>query len=110
MPKPSQLFHALLPAGYRCCLASGSAPWHVLPGLLLGIDAGDVWCRSGKHCIDGRVNWIDAGGEDISRRPASQSMVGDSPTAADGVVAGSSGLAAGCQWSLKLLVITQRPF
>ena len=43
VPQPVQLLRALLSQGGRSSLASGPTPRRVLPGLLLGTDAGHVW-------------------------------------------------------------------
>lgn len=44
---------------YRCFPEPRPASRNVVPGWLLGFDAGDVWYWNGKHDLDGRIDWSD---------------------------------------------------
>ena len=59
VPQPVQLLRALLSQRGRSSLAPGPAPRRVLPGLLLGADAGHVWHRRGQLALDGSADWGD---------------------------------------------------
>ena len=66
MSQPVQLLLALLSPGGRSSLAPGSAPRRVLPGLLLGLDAGHVWDWREQPAVDGAADRGDGRREDLS--------------------------------------------
>jgi hypothetical protein len=104
VPQPVQLLRALLSQRSRGSLAVGSAPRRLLPGLLLGADAGHVWTRNEQPGLDGCADRGNGGGEDVPRRPAPEPYHRICAATAGGFVAGSSRVAfAG--WSIGAAMV-----
>lgn len=57
VPQPVQLLRALLSQG-GSSLAPGPPPWCVLPGELLGTDAGHVWDWREQPAVDGAADRV----------------------------------------------------
>src|SRR5439155_11233972 len=98
--QPVQLLRTLLPQRGWSRLASRSAPRWLLPGLLLGADAGDVWCWDGKSGVDGGADRGNGDGKDVSRRSAFESGDRDCVAAAGCALADSSCLAT--EWECRV--------
>src|SRR5258708_28033161 len=109
VPQPFQLLHALLPPGSRSRLAHGAAPLHVLPGLLLRLDAGHVWDRGEQPAVDGAADGSHGCREDLSGWTATQPADWDRLAGLGGPLAGSSCPAPG--WLCGLTTFLQpNPF
>src|SRR2546422_62813 len=94
---------ALLSPGGRSSLAPGSAPRRVLPGLLLGLDAGHVWDWREQPAVDGAADRGDGRREDRTFRAEAQPADRDRLAGPRGPLAGSSCLALGRHWGLSTL-------
>src|SRR5207249_8447422 len=93
VPQPVQLLRALLSPGGRCSLAPGFAPRRVLPGLLLGTNAGHVWDWRGQPAVDGAADRGHGRREDLSWRAEAQPGDRNRLAGAFGSLASSSRLA-----------------
>lgn len=70
--QPLRFLCTLLSRGKRSGLAAGLTSWNVLPGLLLGADACHIRRWGWQPGVDGRTDWGHGGGEDDTRRSASE--------------------------------------
>ena len=93
VPEPIQVLPALLSQGGRSSLAAGPAPRGILPGELLGVDAGDVWSGSEQPGVDGAAGRGDGGGENVPGWATPEPGDRRCPAGAGCIVAGSSRLA-----------------
>jgi AAA ATPase domain len=102
VPQPVQLLRALLSPGGRSSMAPGPAPRRVLPGLLLGTDAGHVWDWRGQPGVDGAADRRHGRREDLSWRAASQPGDRDHLAGTFRPLAGPSCLAPQRNWCVSI--------
>ena len=102
VPQPLRLLCALLSPGDRGSLASWCAPRRILPGLLLGADAGHVWAWRGQPGDDGAADQRHGHREDLSWWAAAEPRDRDRLAGTSGPMAGSSRLAP--RWDRRVSI------
>ena len=107
VPHATGVLPAPLPQGGWSCVAPGLTPWRILPGLLLGLDAGHVRGRRGQSGRDGSAYWGHGDRKSDARREASESTDRHRSAAVRDSVAGASSLATKC-WSMRSMEVPMR--